>query len=162
MRILACFFLCVGIGAGAAAWADTPDLPADPAAAGAAVLDSAAVADIEAQVKRLVGKHFVADTAFERLNHLPRYLKAAQVRLDKLKADPARDARLSAEYQPLWVNYERRAIQLAKAGVDDPQVEQFRWLLEELRVNLFAQELKTPVPVSVKRLQKQWEGMRSG
>ena len=93
---------------------------------------------------------------------MPRYLKAIQVRLDKLKADPARDARLLAEYQPLWTNYERRAIQLAKAGVDDPQIEQFRWLLEELRVNLFAQELKTPVPVSVKRLQKQWEGIRSG
>ena len=122
----------------------------------------AAVQDIEAQVKRLIYKNFLAETPFERLNHLPRYLKAVQVRLDKLKADPARDARLLAEYQPLWTNYERRAIQLAKAGVDDPQVEQFRWLLEELRVNLFAQELKTPVPVSVKRLQKQWEGMRGG
>ncbi len=121
---------------------------------------ASALADIEAQVKRLVYKNFLAETPFERLNHLPRYLKAVQVRLDKLRADPARDARLLAEYQPLWINYERRAIQLAKAGVDDPQVEQFRWLLEELRVNLFAQELKTPVPVSVKRLQKQWEGMR--
>ncbi|MBS1199281.1 MAG: ATP-dependent helicase HrpA, partial [Proteobacteria bacterium] len=122
----------------------------------------AAVQDIEAQVKRLVTKNFIADTPFDRLTHLPRYLKAVQVRLDKLKADPARDSRLLAEYQPLWTNYERRAIQLAKAGIDDPQVEQFRWLLEELRVNLFAQELKTPVPVSVKRLQKQWEGRRSG
>jgi len=121
-----------------------------------------AVQDIEAQIKRLVYKNSLAETPFERLNHLPRYLKAVQVRLDKLRADPARDARLLAEYQPLWTNYERRAIQLAKAGVDDPQVEQFRWLLEELRVNLFAQELKTPIPVSVKRLQKQWEGMRGG
>ena len=122
----------------------------------------AAVQDIEAQVKRLVHKQFVADTPFERLTHLPRYLKAVQVRLDKLKADPARDARLQAECTPLWTNYERRAFQLAKADIDDPQIEQFRWLLEELRVNLFAQELKTPVPVSVKRLQKQWEGMRGG
>ncbi|MBS1197977.1 MAG: ATP-dependent helicase HrpA [Proteobacteria bacterium] len=122
----------------------------------------AAVQDIEAQLKRLVHKNFVADTPFERLIHLPRYLKALQVRLDKLKADPARDARLQAEFSPLWTNYERRAIQLAKSGIDDPQNEQFRWLLEELRVNLFAQELKTPVPVSVKRLQKQWEGMRGG
>ena len=122
----------------------------------------AAVQDIEAQVKRLVSKHFIADTPFERLTHLPRYLKAVQVRLDKLKADPARDTRLQAEFTPLWTHYERRALQLAKVGIDDPQVEQFRWLLEELRVNLFAQELKTPVPVSVKRLQKQWEGMRSG
>ncbi|OQA31395.1 MAG: ATP-dependent RNA helicase HrpB [Betaproteobacteria bacterium ADurb.Bin341] len=121
-----------------------------------------AVQDIEAQVKRLVHKHFVADTPFERLTHLPRYLKAVQVRLDKLKADPTRDARLQAEFTPLWTNYERRALQLAKAGIDDPQIEPFRWLLEELRVNLFAQELKTPVPVSVRRLQKQWEGIRGG
>jgi ATP-dependent helicase HrpA len=48
---------------------------------------------------------------------------------------------------------------LAKQGVSNPQVEQFRWLLEELRVQLFAQELRTPAPVSSKRLQKMWEGI---
>jgi ATP-dependent helicase HrpA len=120
---------------------------------------AAAVADIEAQLKRLIGKTFVVDTPFERLQHYPRYLKAIGVRLDKLKANPARDASAMSEYAPLWTNYERRAIQLAKMGTVDGQVEQFRWLLEELRVGLYAQELRTPVPVSVKRLQKQWEGM---
>ncbi len=123
---------------------------------------AAAVADIEAQLKRLIGKTFVVDTPFERLQHYPRYFKAVGVRLDKLKANPARDAQLMAEYAPLWTNYERRAIQLAKMGAVDPQVEQFRWLLEELRVGLYAQELRTPVPVSVKRLQKQWEGIKNG
>ncbi len=122
----------------------------------------AALADIDAQVKRLMGKHFIAETPFERLQHFPRYLKAAQVRLDKLKADPARDARAMADYQPLWTQYERKALLLARQGRFDPQLEQFRWLLEELRVNLFAQELKTPVPVSVKRLQKMWEGIQYG
>jgi len=121
-----------------------------------------AVADIEAQLKRLVGKHFVFATPFERLQHYPRYLKAVAVRLDKLKANPARDAQLMAEFGPLWSHYERRALQLAKMGASDPQIEQFRWLLEELRVGLYAQELRTPVPVSVKRLQKQWEGIRNG
>ena len=123
---------------------------------------AAAVADIDAQLKRLLGKRFVVDTPFERLQHYPRYLKAIGVRLDKLKANPARDAQLMAEYGPLWTNYERRAIQLAKMGTVDPQIEQFRWLLEELRVGLYAQELRTPVPVSVKRLQKQWEGIKHG
>jgi len=123
---------------------------------------AAAVADIEAQLKRLLGKNFVVDTPFERLQHFPRYLKAVAVRLDKLKANPARDAQLLAEYGPLWSNYERRAIQLAKMGTVDPQIEQFRWLLEELRVGLYAQELRTPVPVSSKRLQKQWEGIKNG
>jgi len=123
---------------------------------------AAAVADIEAQLKRLMGKNFLIDTPFERLQQYPRYFKAVVVRLDKLKANPARDAQLMVEYAPLWTNYERRAIQLAKLGALDPQVEQFRWLLEELRVGLFAQELRTPVPVSTKRLQKQWEGIKNG
>ncbi len=118
-----------------------------------------ALADIEKQLARLIGKRFIAETPFERLQHYPRYLKAVSLRLDKLKADPARDARLMAEYAPLWTNYERRAIVLAKQGVSDSRVEQFRWMLEELRVALFAQELRTPVPVSVKRLQKMWEGI---
>jgi len=122
----------------------------------------AVVADIEAQLKRLLGKTFVVDTPFERLQHYPRYLKAVGVRLDKLKANPARDAQLMADFVSLWTHYERRAIQLAKLGAVDPQVEQFRWLLEELRVGLYAQELRTPVPVSVKRLEKQWEGMKHG
>ena len=123
---------------------------------------AAAVRDIEAQMKRLMGKNFIAETPFERLQNTPRYLKGVQVRLDKLKANPTRDAQLMADYGPLWNNYERRAIQLAKLGTADPQIEQFRWLLEELRISLFAQELKTPVPVSVKRLQKQWEGIQHG
>jgi ATP-dependent helicase HrpA len=120
---------------------------------------AAALQDIEKQLARLIGKRFIAETPFERLQHVPRYLKAISLRLDKLKADPARDARLLAEYLPLWTSYERRALVLAKQGVSNPQVEQFRWLLEELRVQLFAQELRTPAPVSSKRLQKMWEGM---
>ena len=119
--------------------------------------------DIEAQLSRLIGKRFVAETPFERLQHYPRYLKAIALRLDKLKAAGslglARDARLLAEYAPLWAHYERRASVRARQGVREPQLEQFRWLLEELRVQLFAQELRTPVPVSSKRLQKMWEGM---
>jgi len=118
-----------------------------------------ALQDIEKQLSRLIGKRFIADTPFERLQHFPRYLKAIALRLDKLKANPSRDAGLLAEYAPLWTNYERRAIVLAKQGVANPQVEQFRWLLEELRVQLFAQELRTPAPVSVKRLQKMWEAI---
>ena len=120
---------------------------------------AAAAQDIEKQLGRLIGKRFIAETPFERLQHFPRYLKAVSMRLDKLRANPARDAQLMAEYAPLWTNYERRAIVLAKQGVSNPQLEQYRWLLEELRVQLFAQELRTPAPVSVKRLQKMWESL---
>ena len=118
---------------------------------------AAAHRDLEQQLGRLVGKRFILETPFERLQHYPRYLKAIALRLDKLRSDPARDARLLAEYQPLWTAYERRALLLAKQGVTNEAVEQFRWQLEELRVQLFAQELRTPAPVSVKRLQKLWE-----
>ncbi|WP_186408173.1 ATP-dependent RNA helicase HrpA [Candidatus Accumulibacter aalborgensis] len=121
------------------------------------------VQDVEAQLARLIGKRFVVDTPFERLQHYPRYLQAITLRLDKLKAagslGAARDARLLAEYAPLWTLYARRASLRARQGVGEPQIEQFRWLLEELRVQLFAQELRTPVPVSSKRLQKMWESL---
>ncbi|KFB66451.1 ATP-dependent RNA helicase HrpA [Candidatus Accumulibacter vicinus] len=119
--------------------------------------------DIEGQLARLIHKRFIAETPFERLQQYPRYFQAIALRLDKLKAGGApgaiRDARLLAEFAPLWTNYERRASVLARQGVTDARLEQFRWLLEELRVQLFAQELRTPVPVSSKRLQKMWEGL---
>ena len=96
-------------------------------------------------------------TPYDRLQHFPRYLKAAGLRIDKLRADPARDERLAREFALLARPFEREHAARLKSGVADPQLEEFRWLLEELRVQLFAQELKTPVPVSVKRLQKVWE-----
>ncbi|MBK1680230.1 DUF3418 domain-containing protein [Rhodocyclus tenuis] len=124
---------------------------------------AAAVADIERQIGRLMSRRFIAETPFERLQHFPRYLQAAALRLDKLRKNgddgAARDARAQADVAALWLQYERRAQTLARQGVADPQMEQFRWLLEELRVQLFAQELRTPAPVSVKRLQKMWEGI---
>jgi ATP-dependent helicase HrpA len=100
--------------------------------------------------------------AFRAPAALPALPEGVVVRLDKLKANPARDAQLMAEYAPLWTNYERRALQLAKMGALDPQVEQFRWLLEELRVGLFAQELRTPVPVSVEASGKTMGGIKHG
>ncbi|HWS13587.1 MAG TPA: ATP-dependent RNA helicase HrpA [Rhodocyclaceae bacterium] len=117
----------------------------------------APVEDVRAQLMQLLTKDFLAAVPFERLQHFPRYLKAIAMRLDKLRADPARDERSMREYQQLARPYERERTAHARSGVPDPALEQFRWLLEELRVALYAQELKTPVPVSVKRLQKIWE-----
>jgi ATP-dependent helicase HrpA len=116
--------------------------------------------DIRENVERLLPKRFVAELPFERLQHVPRYLKAAGLRLDKLRADPSRDARFAAELAPLAAQWQREQARRQKSGEHDPQMDQFRWLLEELRVQLFAQELKTPVPVSVKRLQKMWLAMQ--
>jgi ATP-dependent helicase HrpA len=116
-----------------------------------------AVADIQAQVGALMPKDFLLAYPWERLAQFPRYLKGAAIRLDKLRNNPARDAQLLAEWRALAQQWERECGAKRRAGVDDPQLEEFRWLLEELRVGLFAQELKTPMPVSVKRLQKIWE-----
>ncbi|THF60586.1 ATP-dependent RNA helicase HrpA [Pseudothauera nasutitermitis] len=116
-----------------------------------------AVADIQAQIAALLPRDFLLAHPWERLAQLPRYLKGASIRLDKLRNNPARDAQLLGEWQALARQWEREQIAKRRAGVEDPRLEEFRWLLEELRVGLFAQELKTPMPVSVKRLQKIWE-----
>ena len=86
--------------------------------------------------------------------HLPRYLKAVVMRLEKWRSDPLRDAQRLAEIRPLEQRYLRQLAQ--RQGAADARLEEFRWLLEELRVSLFAQELRTPQPVSVKRLEKIW------
>ncbi len=118
---------------------------------------AAAQADLQAQLQALVHKRFVADTDHAQLAHFPRYLKAMQVRLDKLRTDPSRDARLLSEWQQVAAPWQRAQKSAARG---DPKMQEFRWLLEELRVSLFAQELRTPMPVSVKRLQKVWESMQ--
>jgi ATP-dependent RNA helicase HrpA len=117
----------------------------------------AACRDVQESAGRLLSKGFLEHTPYERLRHFPRYLKAAGLRLDKLRADPARDARLAAELAPLLAQWHREQAKQAKSGEVDSRLDQFRWMLEELRVQLFAQELKTPVPVSVKRLAKMWQ-----
>jgi len=120
----------------------------------------AVAADIEAQLKSLIGKPFIAQNEFAQLAHYPRYLQAIGVRLDKLRADPARDPRLMAQFAEVAVPWQRAWNTRQGARSSDPKLEEFRWLLEELRVSLFAQELRTPMPVSVKRLQKVWESMQ--
>ncbi|MNR77800.1 ATP-dependent RNA helicase HrpB [compost metagenome] len=115
-----------------------------------------AVTDIQAQMQGLVGKRFIADNDYSNLTHFPRYLKAINGRIDKLRADPARDARALSEWQQAAAPWQRAL----KERHGDPKMTEFRWLLEELRVSLFAQELRTPMPVSVKRLQKVWETMQ--
>jgi ATP-dependent helicase HrpA len=113
-------------------------------------------ADMRNQIGRLVFKGFLSATPWERLHDLPRYLKAAQRRLDKYPNDPERDVRHANDINVIWKRYEERAVKLKRAGESDPRLEDFRWRIEELRVSLFAQELKTPYPVSFKRLDKLW------
>lgn len=115
--------------------------------------------DVQQQLQRLVPKTFLSSTPYAQLQHFPRYLKAVQLRLDKLRADPARDATKFAELRPQDQRFWRLVAE--RKGVQDARLQEVRWLLEELRVSFFAQELRTPQPVSIKRLDKAWSQLNS-
>ena len=118
-----------------------------------------ALADTAMQLQRLVPKRFLAVTPFGQLQHFARYLKAITARLDKYRTDPARDAARMAELRPQDQRYWRLVAE--RKGAVDARMQEFRWLLEELRVSFFAQELRTPQPVSVKRMEKAWQQLTS-
>ena len=124
-------------------------------------LSSTAHADVNTQMQQLIHQRFVSDTPYEYLVHLPRYIKAAIMRIDKLRANPSRDAQCQQEWQSLanpWIKMMQA--QKSYGGAIDPRLNDFRWQLEELRVALYAQELKTPTPMSSKRLQKILDSLR--
>jgi ATP-dependent helicase HrpA len=120
----------------------------------------AAILDIRSQLAELVFPGFMIRHSAKRLTHLPRYLKAIELRINKLPGQLARDLGSMNEMAKLLAAWRQRRDRLAAQGrIGDhiePEMEDFRWRLEELRVSLFAQELKTPEPVSVKRLEKRW------
>ena len=104
-------------------------------------------------------KNFLTAAPWPQLAHFARYLKAITARLDKLRTDPARDAAKSAELRLQEQRYWRLVAE--RKGAVDARMQELRWLLEELRVSFFAQELRTPQPVSVKRLDKLWAQIQS-
>lgn len=122
------------------------------------------LADIKTQQGCLIYPGFIAQTPLVWLKRLPRYIKGMMTRLEKAKSDPRRDGLNQMQLTPLWEQYEQRD-KLLKDDNNTPQVlyfaeaqlQEYRWLLEELRISLFAQELKTAQPVSVKRLEKKWQ-----
>jgi len=115
------------------------------------------VQDVKLARDRLVFAGFLSRTPWERLENLPRYLRGYALRLQKYGANAERDQKHAHTIQTLWANYEARRKADEEAGRRDAKLEEFRWLIEELRVGLFAQELRTPFPVSAKRLQKFWD-----
>ena len=118
-----------------------------------------ATGDATQQLQRLISKRFLATTPWAQLQHFTRYLKAITLRLDKLRADPVRDAARLAELKPQEQRYWRLVAE--RKGAVDERMQEFRGLVEELRVSFFAQELRTPQPVSVKRLDKLWNQLNS-
>ncbi len=118
-----------------------------------------AAQDAAQQLQRLVPKKFLTATPYTQLQHFQRYLKAITARLEKWRTDPARDAARMAELKPQEQRYWRLVAE--RKGASDARMQEFRWLLEELRVSFFAQELRTPQPVSIKRLEKAWQQLNN-
>ena len=113
--------------------------------------------DVEQQVQLLVYKNCFTQTPWEYLQNIPRYLKALRLRIEKHPAAPDRDGKNAASVSVIWQKWQDKTNQLqASASLITPALQDYRWLIEELRVSLFAQELKTPFPVSIKRLEKTW------
>jgi ATP-dependent helicase HrpA len=117
--------------------------------------------DLEQQISLLVYKGCFSQTPWEYLQNIPRYLKALRLRIEKHPANPERDGKNAGSVGLIWQKWQDKINALNQAHLDIPQqLLDFRWLIEELRVSLFAQELKTPFPVSIKRLEKIWQDMR--
>ncbi|HDY84785.1 MAG TPA: DUF3418 domain-containing protein, partial [Methylophaga sp.] len=110
-----------------------------------------AVKDIREQLNHLLYQGFVHNTADEALKRLPAYFQAIGQRLDKLTSDPTRDKQWTIDIAPHWQRYLNN---VGKRNSDE--FELYRWMLEEYRISLFAQGIKTAYPISAKRLEKQW------
>ena len=116
--------------------------------------EKALTADVENQLRELFRQDFLTTVPLSQLSHYPRYLKALQYRLDRYRDDPERDEARRADIERLTVPLMRA--RAARRGQTDARLEEFGWMLQELRVSLFAQQLRTPMPVSVKRLERVW------
>ena len=115
--------------------------------------------DVESQIQSLLYKGCFSQTPWDQLQHLPRYLKALRLRIEKQPSNPDRDGKHAAGIGLLWQKWQAEMEKQAKVDNVSPELQNFRWLIEELRVSLFAQELKTPFPISIKRLDKIWNDL---
>jgi ATP-dependent helicase HrpA len=116
-----------------------------------------ALTDLQSQLTALLSDGFLSTTPWEWLQHFPRYLKGMSLRLKKLATNGLpRDKQAHDQVAPRWQAYQERLADHAKRRIDDPELPLVRWMLEELRVSLFAQELGTSTPISPQRLDKQW------
>ncbi len=124
----------------------------------------AALSDVHDQLAFLLPRHFLLDAPFEWLEQFPRYLSGMRLRLEKLFAGGAsvveRDRDAMAAIAPWWSYFLQMRDRLASLHLEDADFVRFRWMLEEFRVSLFAQELGTAIPISPRRLEKQAEKIR--
>jgi ATP-dependent helicase HrpA len=115
---------------------------------------TAGVADITAQVNALVGPGFATAAGATRLADVARYLEAVERRIEKLRADPARDAEWTAQVRAVADEYAAELAALPPGVEPGPELREIRWMIEELRVGLYAHPMRTRYPVSIKRIQR--------
>jgi ATP-dependent helicase HrpA len=115
------------------------------------------VQDMRAQLDGLVYKGCLAEVPFEHLKDYPRYLKALETRAERLPSTATRDRQNLQQMARLNEDWRSRSDKTGEAGRQDPRLDEIRWMLEELRISLFAQPQATAYPVSVKRIEKRWK-----
>ncbi len=119
------------------------------------------VDDLRQQFNDLLIPNFLAETPWTWLQHYPRYLKGITLRLQKIVSTGLpRDRQAMAQVAPRVIALQQRREVHRKHHILDPELETFRWMLEEFRISLFAQELGTSQAISGQRLDKQWEKVR--
>ena len=114
------------------------------------------VIDLKAQLDGLIRRGFLLEVPYAHLQDYPRYLKAARERLDKLFHAAGKDQQHLRELTPLLEKWRERTAAVRAAGRHDPRLEEIRWMVEELRISLFAQRIGTAYPVSLKRIEARW------
>lgn len=124
--------------------------------AAAGELPQTILEDLQAQMDDMLYPDFLAELESGRLAHYPRYLQALEERLERAQLDPGKDQRLMAQLEPFWTRYQ----QYLESGADyTEQLDQYRWLVAEFRVSIFAQRLGTAEKVSAKRLEEVWQAV---
>ena len=112
------------------------------------------------QLNHLVYSGFISQTPKEWLQHYPRYLQAASERFEKMAREMGNERTFLAAIEGCWEQYESLKAQHEQQGIFDLELQNYRWMIEELRVSWFAQKLGTAMTISEKRLNKQWSLVR--
>jgi ATP-dependent helicase HrpA len=134
---------------------------AQKALAGKPGVPRAVLEDIQSQLAHVAPPELLRATSATRLGHM-RYLKAIQVRLSRQANDPQKDQQKAAQVAPFWQGYLARRAELEAKGRSLVELDELGWLIEELRVQTFAPELKTAVPISPQRVQDIWAKLSRG
>ena len=114
--------------------------------------------DVREQLARLLHPQFLTQTPWPWLQHYPRFLQAITMRIDRLRSAAGSGDRAAWEQVQIeWQAYESRRQEHEAMGIHDPALDQIRWMIEELRVSLFAQKLGTSMRISAKRIARHWE-----